>query len=229
MQRRRDTNFPSAGERAERKQLNTIKYIHPAACGAASCGCVLSSPDPRTDPWPLVYSPVPVTLVFTSYLLLVALGPSCMRQRRRLELRALLLTYNLAMVALSSYMFYEVRRGIGSELSTWQGFQFQSFQIPGFEQFLLKGVGAGWALSLFCHKRSSVVPLYSISSRFSLLLRLTRDFIHPEWMNCTVRSPHQAQSAWRMWNGLILPRVWLVLDPSLRMRSTGLVGEGGGI
>ncbi|XP_066039751.1 very long chain fatty acid elongase 4-like isoform X1 [Chamaea fasciata] len=68
---------------------------------------VLESGDPRTDPWPLVYSPVPVTLVFTSYLLMVALGPSCMRQRQRLELRAPLLAYNLAMVALSSYMFYE--------------------------------------------------------------------------------------------------------------------------
>ncbi|NXP41667.1 ELOV4 protein, partial [Leiothrix lutea] len=66
-----------------------------------------ASPDPRTDPWPLVYSPVPVTLVFTSYLFLVALGPSCMRRRWRLELRAPLLAYNLAMVALSSYMFYE--------------------------------------------------------------------------------------------------------------------------
>uniref|UniRef100_A0A8C0ZA21 Elongation of very long chain fatty acids protein n=2 Tax=Cyanistes caeruleus TaxID=156563 RepID=A0A8C0ZA21_CYACU len=68
---------------------------------------ILESGDARTDPWPLVYSPLPVTLIFTSYLFMVALGPSYMRQRQRLELRALLLTYNLAMVALSSYMFYE--------------------------------------------------------------------------------------------------------------------------
>ncbi|XP_041316272.1 elongation of very long chain fatty acids protein 4-like isoform X2 [Pyrgilauda ruficollis] len=68
---------------------------------------ILESGDPRTDPWPLVYSPLPVTLVFISYLFMVALGPSCMRQRWQLELRAPLLIYNLAMVALSSYMFYE--------------------------------------------------------------------------------------------------------------------------
>ncbi|XP_039576571.1 elongation of very long chain fatty acids protein 4-like isoform X2 [Passer montanus] len=68
---------------------------------------ILESGDPRTDPWPLVYSPLPVTLVFISYLFMVALGPSCMRQQWRLELRAPLLIYNLAMVALSSYMFYE--------------------------------------------------------------------------------------------------------------------------
>ncbi|NXB71918.1 ELOV4 protein, partial [Donacobius atricapilla] len=68
---------------------------------------VFCFPDPRTDPWPLVYSPLPVTLLFTSYLFVVALGPRCMRQRWRLELRAPLLAYNLAMVALSCYIFYE--------------------------------------------------------------------------------------------------------------------------
>ncbi|NXB59504.1 ELOV4 protein, partial [Struthidea cinerea] len=71
---------------------------------------VFRFPDPRTEPWPLVYSPLPVTLVFTSYLSVVALGPSYLRHRRRLGLRALLLIYSLAMVALSSYMFYEARR-----------------------------------------------------------------------------------------------------------------------
>ncbi|XP_027757100.1 elongation of very long chain fatty acids protein 7-like isoform X3 [Empidonax traillii] len=68
---------------------------------------VLESGDPRTDPWPLVYSPLPVTLVFSSYLLVVALGPLLMRRRRPLELRGLLLAYNLAMMALSTYMFHE--------------------------------------------------------------------------------------------------------------------------
>ncbi|XP_050180544.1 elongation of very long chain fatty acids protein 4-like isoform X4 [Myiozetetes cayanensis] len=68
---------------------------------------VLESGDPRTDPWPLVYSPLPVTLLFSSYLLVVALGPLLMRRRRPLELRGLLLAYNLAMMALSTYMFHE--------------------------------------------------------------------------------------------------------------------------
>lgn len=52
---------------------------------------------------------------------MVALGPSCMRHRRQLELRAPLLAYNLAMVALSCYMFYEVRRQdwlLGKHLGT---------------------------------------------------------------------------------------------------------------
>uniref|UniRef100_A0A8C3PPR5 Elongation of very long chain fatty acids protein n=1 Tax=Calidris pygmaea TaxID=425635 RepID=A0A8C3PPR5_9CHAR len=65
---------------------------------------------PRTDPWPLVHSPLPVTLLFAFYLFVVALGPFYMRQRKPLKLRGLLIVYNLAMMTLSSYMFYEVRR-----------------------------------------------------------------------------------------------------------------------
>ncbi|NWW73866.1 ELOV4 protein, partial [Climacteris rufus] len=68
---------------------------------------VFCLPDPRTDPWPLVHSPVPITLIFVCYLLVVALGPLCLRQCTPLRLRPLLLAYNLAMVALASYMCYE--------------------------------------------------------------------------------------------------------------------------
>uniref|UniRef100_A0A8B9NPQ4 Elongation of very long chain fatty acids protein n=1 Tax=Accipiter nisus TaxID=211598 RepID=A0A8B9NPQ4_9AVES len=68
---------------------------------------ILESGDPRTDPWPLVHSPFPVTLLFAFYLLVVALGPFYMRQRKPLKLRGLLVAYNLAMMTLSSYMFYE--------------------------------------------------------------------------------------------------------------------------
>ncbi|XP_055568146.1 elongation of very long chain fatty acids protein 4-like isoform X2 [Falco biarmicus] len=68
---------------------------------------VLESGDPRTDPWPLVHSPLPVTLLFASYLFVVALGPFYMRRRKPLKLRGLLIAYNLTMMTLSSYMFYE--------------------------------------------------------------------------------------------------------------------------
>ncbi|NXP50552.1 ELOV4 protein, partial [Heliornis fulica] len=63
--------------------------------------------DPRTDPWPLVHSPLPVTLLFVFYLFVVALGPYYMRKWKPLKLRGLLITYNLSMMTLSSYMFYE--------------------------------------------------------------------------------------------------------------------------
>ena len=78
--------------------------------GYASFGCLFCFSDPRTDPWPLVHSPLPVTLLFAFYLFVVALGPFYMRKRKPLKLRGLLIAYNLAMMTLSSYMFYEVRR-----------------------------------------------------------------------------------------------------------------------
>ncbi|XP_065279470.1 very long chain fatty acid elongase 4-like [Emys orbicularis] len=67
----------------------------------------LENGDPRTDPWLLVYSPLPVTLLFTLYLLFVALGPRLMQKWEPLRLKGLLTAYNLTLVALSIYMFYE--------------------------------------------------------------------------------------------------------------------------
>ncbi|MEE6524891.1 hypothetical protein FKM82_024591, partial [Ascaphus truei] len=69
----------------------------------------LENGDSRTDPWLLVYSPVPVALIFALYLLVVALGPRLMDGREPFTLRSVLFLYNLALVALSAYMFYEVR------------------------------------------------------------------------------------------------------------------------
>lgn len=68
---------------------------------------ILENGDKRTDPWLLVYSPVPVLCIFLCYLGVVWLGPRLMRQRDAVELRLLLIVYNFAMVCLSVYMFYE--------------------------------------------------------------------------------------------------------------------------
>lgn len=64
--------------------------------------------DKRTDSWPLVYSPVPISCIFLCYLLLVWLGPKMMAGRQPVNLRPVLIVYNFAMVGLSAYMFYEV-------------------------------------------------------------------------------------------------------------------------
>lgn len=65
-------------------------------------------PDKRTDPWPLVYSPVPVSLIFLVYLCVVWVGPRLMKHRRPVDLRVVLIVYNFVMVGLSAYMFHEV-------------------------------------------------------------------------------------------------------------------------
>lgn len=65
-------------------------------------------PDKRTDPWLLVYSPVPVSLIFLVYLCVVWVGPRLMKHRQPVDLRVVLIVYNFAMVGLSAYMFHEV-------------------------------------------------------------------------------------------------------------------------
>ncbi|XP_043984630.1 ELOVL fatty acid elongase 8b isoform X1 [Gambusia affinis] len=68
---------------------------------------ILENGDKRTDPWPLVYSPVPVTLIFLSYLCMIWVGSRLMRNRKPFEIKIVLIVYNFAMVGLSAYMFYE--------------------------------------------------------------------------------------------------------------------------
>ncbi|XP_012587813.1 PREDICTED: elongation of very long chain fatty acids protein 4-like isoform X2 [Condylura cristata] len=68
----------------------------------------LGNGDPRTDSWLLVHSPIPVTLLFVCYLLLVVAGPAVMRCREPLRLVGPLAAYNLGLVVLSGYIFYEM-------------------------------------------------------------------------------------------------------------------------
>ncbi|KAI1883140.1 hypothetical protein AGOR_G00242160 [Albula goreensis] len=68
---------------------------------------VLENGDKRTDPWLLVYSPVPVATIFLFYLFLIWVGPKFMRNREPVNLKAVLIIYNFSMVCLSAYMFYE--------------------------------------------------------------------------------------------------------------------------
>lgn len=68
---------------------------------------ILENGDKRTDPWLLVYSPMPVTIVFLCYLFVLWAGPKFMKHREPVDLRAVLIVYNFTMVCWSAYMFYE--------------------------------------------------------------------------------------------------------------------------
>ncbi|XP_031174007.1 ELOVL fatty acid elongase 8b isoform X1 [Sander lucioperca] len=68
---------------------------------------IVDNGDKRTDQWLLVYSPVPVALIFLVYLFVVWAGPRLMKHREPLDLKGVLIVYNFAMVGLSGYMFYE--------------------------------------------------------------------------------------------------------------------------
>lgn len=69
---------------------------------------IVDNGDKRTDPWLLVYSPVPVSLIFLVYLCVVWAGPRLMKHREPVDLKVFLIVYNFAMVGLSAYMFHEV-------------------------------------------------------------------------------------------------------------------------
>lgn len=68
---------------------------------------IVENGDKRTDPWLLVYSPVPVALIFLVYLGVVWAGPRLMKHRQPVDIRAVLIVYNFSMVGLSAYMCYE--------------------------------------------------------------------------------------------------------------------------
>ncbi|XP_070310264.1 very long chain fatty acid elongase 7-like [Odocoileus virginianus] len=67
----------------------------------------LENGDPRTGSWFLVHSPLPVTLLLAVYLFLVVAGPRLMSGQEPPSLAGPLTAYNLGLVALSGYMFYE--------------------------------------------------------------------------------------------------------------------------
>jgi len=67
------------------------------------------STDPRNTDWFWLRTPEPMLLVFAAYLMFVYVGPRLMANRQPLNMRALIIFYNFAMVALSAYMCAEVR------------------------------------------------------------------------------------------------------------------------
>ena len=70
---------------------------------------VTCSADSRVADWPLVRSPLPTLALCLSYVLVVKfLGPRVMRQRQALDLRYLMVAYNLAMVVVSTWLFVKM-------------------------------------------------------------------------------------------------------------------------
>lgn len=64
--------------------------------------------DPRVENWFLIDSPFPTFALCASYLAVCFVGPRVMATREPFQLKSIIIIYNLLMVALSAYMFYEV-------------------------------------------------------------------------------------------------------------------------
>lgn len=67
------------------------------------------TPDPRTNHWPLIASPVPGITILAAYLyFVISWGPRYMANRKPFKLENVLIFYNLIQVAVSVFLFYEV-------------------------------------------------------------------------------------------------------------------------
>ena len=79
----------------------------------------LSVSDPRVVDWPLMSSPWPTALLTLTYLVIVAVGPKFMENRKPLDLRWLMVTYNLSMVVLCTYIWVEITVGALRRNYSW--------------------------------------------------------------------------------------------------------------
>lgn len=64
--------------------------------------------DPRVESWPLMASPGPVLAIFFLYLFAANYGPSLMKSRKPLQLRWLLVIYNLYVASLNLWIALEL-------------------------------------------------------------------------------------------------------------------------
>ncbi|CAI6369058.1 unnamed protein product [Macrosiphum euphorbiae] len=68
--------------------------------------------DPRTKDWFLMHNPLPTALICATYVFTVKVaGPRFMANRKPMELRNVLIAYNLFQVIFSSWLFYECMMG----------------------------------------------------------------------------------------------------------------------
>lgn len=67
--------------------------------------------DPRMKEYPLMHSPIAMSAILVCYLFFVLyLGPRIMANRKPFQLKEAMIVYNFALVALSIFIVYEVRR-----------------------------------------------------------------------------------------------------------------------
>lgn len=71
--------------------------------------------DPRTANWPLMSSPFPTLAICLTYVFVVkVVGPKLMENKKPMELRKVLIYYNLFQVLFSVWLFIEVSFCSGS-------------------------------------------------------------------------------------------------------------------
>ena len=64
--------------------------------------------DVRVNDWPMMSSPWPCVFILVAYLIFIKMGPTIMKGRQPMELKYVLIVYNVAMVMLSGYIGFQV-------------------------------------------------------------------------------------------------------------------------
>jgi len=90
--------------------------------------------DPRVNDWMLMSSPFPTLSICLFYVYFVKfLGPKLMENRKPLDLRRVMICYNLFQIIFSSWLFYEVSRMVNiSEIDERFNFFLPRFSRLGF-------------------------------------------------------------------------------------------------
>lgn len=131
---------------------------------------MIDFPDKRTDPWPLVFSPVPVSLIFLAYLCVVWLTPRLMKHRQPVDLRVVLIVYNFAMVCLSAYMFHEVCTWKPNEVSRASFFIF----VAALSSLFVTSSASCWWCFIKSLYKCFTVPGHILALRLQLPLSASR-------------------------------------------------------
>lgn len=134
---------------------------------------VLPVPDPRTNNWPLISSPLPGVTILAAYLYFtLSWGPRYMANRKPFKLEGILIAYNFIQVIVSAYIFYEVSVALSSIFFPY--FRLKCVQVLCPETVLNRSVN--W-LGLFCVNWSRQLNLTfqmqnetSTGDRFSSLI-----------------------------------------------------------
>lgn len=83
-----ETNFMSKAK---------LKYIQ-----------VMDQADKRLENWPMMKTPFPCLGLIVAYIIFLYIGPKIMKNRKAFDLRQVIIPYNLSLVAISTYITYEI-------------------------------------------------------------------------------------------------------------------------
>lgn len=71
--------------------------------------CRVICTDARVRDYPLMQSPIQMTVILLGYVIFVLyVGPRCMANRKPFRLNTTMIVYNFSMVAFNAYIVYEV-------------------------------------------------------------------------------------------------------------------------